>query len=276
MLIDGFIVLTAVSLAAAALEALGSPRLLLAAAGSLSFPAYCAFCLWRWGRTAGKWAAGIAVERSDGTPLGPGRALIRTLSYLLSSACLFGGWVLAAFTPGKRALHDYIAGTRVVDVGDAPPWRKRLAAALGALCASVLVLVIAFSKRPPDGPENGAFLEHGVIQNLNALRLGLRGYAEKAARTGANPVPKTLARLVPGELTALPPLFVGGHPETDEIEPYGPEACRLSGEAAQLNPRALKDTGRWGYASGGTGACAAHVFIDCTHQDRNGVDWFRY
>lgn len=65
------------------------------------------------GATLGQRLLGLEVEAEDGAcPPGLSRAFLRLLGYGLS-ACLFGvGFLLMAF--GGRALHDRIAGTRVV------------------------------------------------------------------------------------------------------------------------------------------------------------------
>ena len=53
------------------------------------------------------------MEAEDGGgPLGPGRAALRFLGYLLSAASLGVGFLMIAFT--GSGLHDRIAGTRVV------------------------------------------------------------------------------------------------------------------------------------------------------------------
>ncbi|MCA1816550.1 MAG: RDD family protein [Acidobacteria bacterium] len=67
------------------------------------------------GRTVGKWATGLRVERRDGERVGFGRALLRhTVGYLLSLLTLGLGFLLAAFSREGRALHDMVAGTVVV------------------------------------------------------------------------------------------------------------------------------------------------------------------
>jgi uncharacterized RDD family membrane protein YckC len=65
------------------------------------------------GATVGQRLMGLEVEGEDGTrPPGLSRAFLRLLGYALS-ACLFGvGFLMIAFS--GRALHDRIAGTRVV------------------------------------------------------------------------------------------------------------------------------------------------------------------
>jgi uncharacterized RDD family membrane protein YckC len=68
------------------------------------------------GRTFGKWLTGLRVERnSDGALVGFARALVRhTVGYALTAATLGLGFLLAAFNPRGRALHDFVAGTVVV------------------------------------------------------------------------------------------------------------------------------------------------------------------
>jgi uncharacterized RDD family membrane protein YckC len=92
------------------------------------------------GQTFGKKAAGVAIVRIDGSPLTHGRAFGRWLGYLLSALPLFLGFACAAFTPQKRALHDYAAGTRVIRIQELGLGRKALLALpiLTALALSVL------------------------------------------------------------------------------------------------------------------------------------------
>ncbi len=65
--------------------------------------------------TLGKFIMGIRVRAVNGGDLSWGRSLARALSYFVSSATLDLGYLLA-LTPKKRALHDYISGSRVVSV----------------------------------------------------------------------------------------------------------------------------------------------------------------
>jgi uncharacterized RDD family membrane protein YckC len=67
------------------------------------------------GRTLGKWFAGLRIERKDGVPLSFARTLVRHLiGYPLTLLTLGAGFLLAAFHPRARALHDLLAGTVVV------------------------------------------------------------------------------------------------------------------------------------------------------------------
>ncbi|MBS0193612.1 MAG: RDD family protein [Proteobacteria bacterium] len=65
--------------------------------------------------TFGKRALGIKVTDEQGGRLSFGRALARYFASALSYATLYIGFLMAGFTDRKRALHDMIAGTLVVD-----------------------------------------------------------------------------------------------------------------------------------------------------------------
>ena len=76
--------------------------------------AYHAVLVGGCGQTLGKMALGIAVVRSDGGPVGYGRAVLRCLGGLLSVASFGLGYAGVLFTKERRGLADWLAGTRVV------------------------------------------------------------------------------------------------------------------------------------------------------------------
>ena len=70
------------------------------------------------GLTVGKWAAGLRIERTDGSKVGIGRAALRHfVGYPLSFLCFGLGFLIATVTVRGRGLHDMIAGTLVVREG---------------------------------------------------------------------------------------------------------------------------------------------------------------
>ncbi|MGI9067299.1 MAG: RDD family protein [Pyrinomonadaceae bacterium] len=78
------------------------------------------------GFTVGKWATGLRIRRSDGREMGIGRAFLRHfVGYPVSFLTLGIGFLIAAFTPSGRGLHDFIAGTIVVREvpGSSSAWR---------------------------------------------------------------------------------------------------------------------------------------------------------
>ena len=76
--------------------------------------------------TLGKQWAGIQVTAKDGGPPGRARVVGRFVAATLSWLTLNLGHALAAWTKEHRALHDYLAGTRVENVDPAkagmPAW----------------------------------------------------------------------------------------------------------------------------------------------------------
>ena len=71
------------------------------------------FVGWR-GQTPGKMALKLKIIRTDGAEADYVKAFIRWIGKMISGFILFTGYIMAAFTTNKRALHDYIAGTRVI------------------------------------------------------------------------------------------------------------------------------------------------------------------
>jgi len=64
--------------------------------------------------TIGKRALGLKVTTLDGRRIGFGRALGRFFAKILSGLIFMIGYIMAAFTEKKQALHDMIAGTLVI------------------------------------------------------------------------------------------------------------------------------------------------------------------
>jgi uncharacterized RDD family membrane protein YckC len=68
----------------------------------------------RFGATLGKMAIGARIVLLDGSPIGYRRAAWRWLAARVSDLFFFAGYVLIALRADKRALHDLLAGTRVI------------------------------------------------------------------------------------------------------------------------------------------------------------------
>lgn len=64
--------------------------------------------------TLGKIAFDMRVTDVHGDPISFRRAFFRHSAKYLSSLVMGTGWLLAAFTPRKQALHDLVAGTLVL------------------------------------------------------------------------------------------------------------------------------------------------------------------
>jgi uncharacterized RDD family membrane protein YckC len=68
------------------------------------------------GQTIGKMALGLKVVRSDDEPVTAGLAVTRALGAIASTVCLGLGLLPALMRDDGQALHDRLAGTRVVRV----------------------------------------------------------------------------------------------------------------------------------------------------------------
>jgi uncharacterized RDD family membrane protein YckC len=78
---------------------------------------YFAYNVWfvsQKGGTPGKLVLGLRVVTVDGRNLTVGRAIGRYFALMLSGFTFYIGFIIAAFDPEKRALHDHLCGTRVI------------------------------------------------------------------------------------------------------------------------------------------------------------------
>ena len=81
---------------------------LLAVSNIVIFPALS-------GQTMGMMLSGLRIVRTDGADATVSRIIVRnTVGYLITLVTGGLGFLIAAFTPKGRALHDYIANTIVV------------------------------------------------------------------------------------------------------------------------------------------------------------------
>jgi uncharacterized RDD family membrane protein YckC len=76
--------------------------------------AYQIFFLGKYGATPGKMVCRLKVVTAEGGPIGYGRAAGRFFAELLSGMICYIGYIMVAFDSEKRALHDYICNTRVI------------------------------------------------------------------------------------------------------------------------------------------------------------------
>jgi uncharacterized RDD family membrane protein YckC len=90
--------------------------------------------------TLGKMAVGIKVTDEDGQRISFARGIGRYFATIPSALILFVGYIMAAFTDRKRALHDMIAGTLVVDRWAFTSHPERQRDELGTVTIVILVI----------------------------------------------------------------------------------------------------------------------------------------
>jgi uncharacterized RDD family membrane protein YckC len=181
-----------------------------------------------WQATLGKRAFGIKVTDLEGNRVGLGRATGRYFATFLSTATFCVGYLLAASSRRRQALHDMIAGTLVVSAGTvaaALPPDRVVAPIPGKMKAAIAALVVApafiFMGQPfiedlfgsvdsalesiPPVAGPGDEIEYAIYKvpffqgDPVLVKEGTRKYAHAEVLTGKGPVPgqadeqKTLA-----------------------------------------------------------------------------------
>lgn len=251
-------------------------------ARGLSFfvgPVYKTIFVSQGGQTPGKMAAGLRVIRADGEPVSLGRALARTAAEYVSMVTLGLGYLAAAFGE-KRALHDFIAGTRVVYVDGVSAGRRTLFTVLGVIgfLAPALGLIAGFyfgvggfgrfrdlTVRSKEGATKG---------NLGSLRSAASIYYGDTEGS----YPPALDHLLdPKYLAAMPAAKVKDHAASSAWTAYGDEVCLPGGQyGGSIDATKVKDTGGWGYVADAQSKCWGTIFVDCSHKDSKDRSWTEY
>ncbi|MGH6693116.1 MAG: RDD family protein, partial [Gammaproteobacteria bacterium] len=123
--------------------------------------------------TIGKQLLGIQVVDANGARLSFVRALLRNLAKILSSLPFGLGFLLAAFTPRKQALHDMITKCLVVRAGPSK-FMKAVIATVGALAISAAGGYYYFAEvyLPQMAEDMGRQMEKGMKQAPKRMPAG--------------------------------------------------------------------------------------------------------
>jgi uncharacterized RDD family membrane protein YckC len=121
--------------------------------------------------TLGKDLLGLQVTDAAGQRLSFVRALLRTLAKIISALPLYIGFLLAAFTSRKQALHDIIVSTVVLRTG-----QSHFLKAAGATAAAIVVTVI------------GGYYYMSSLYNVEAERAEKAMQAAQKGKPPAKPV----------------------------------------------------------------------------------------
>jgi uncharacterized RDD family membrane protein YckC len=147
--------------------------------------------------TPGKRMVGLRICDGTGRRIGVLRAVLRLVAFVPSIGIAGAGFIVAAFTPRRQALHDLAAGTFVVKRGATPAEIAQVAPPVSALNRLGLVLgfaLLAFGVHTLWVTLDGRNRHDEAITLLIAT-YAYREEVEKALRSGAPmPVPTTVPR----------------------------------------------------------------------------------
>ena len=141
--------------------------------------------------TLGKYLMRIRVKAADGSDLSPGKAFIRAVSYFISAAPLNLGYVVALVTPNKRALHDYLGGSRVISLKERSEWADGLILAVSWALMAMLTgswVNQNFLRMGPDEKKvvtmaQTTISKVGKLEEIHKMVYG--GYTEEMRRLAA-------------------------------------------------------------------------------------------
>lgn len=147
--------------------------------------------------SVGKLALGIKVTDADGGRLTFGRAVARWFAAALSYLTMYIGFLMAAFTDRKRALHDMATDTLVVDrwafTGHPERQRRELGGCLLAIVAAValfLAVMVAAILAAIALPAYSDYTKRSQAMVAMAatapLRVAVDGFAEAEGRCPVN------------------------------------------------------------------------------------------
>jgi uncharacterized RDD family membrane protein YckC len=202
----------------------------------------------RWQATFGKRIMGLEVTDLDGNRIGFLRAFLRSIAKVISGVPFGIGFLIAAFTARKQALHDIIVKTLVVRTGPSHLWKVILALILGmvlmvASAAGLFyyVLMPMFKKGMEDTVKE-AMKDAPQMKTIPAP-----APAGKAPQPQANPpapalAPATAAAPAPTAAPAPAPAPVIATPVKPETAPVKtkpkPKAEPKAAPVAESKPRA--------------------------------------
>lgn len=133
------------------------------------------------GQTWGKKVFDLKVVRADGSPVTGLDAFLRWCAYLASYLTLCVGFLMAGWTADKRALHDYIAGTRVIRKGaqEAGGWSPWKIAAAAAGVGVVLLAAAGFAAYSWFDANKDKLKQEG-----DAIKVEAKAFGEKTDQAG--------------------------------------------------------------------------------------------
>jgi uncharacterized RDD family membrane protein YckC len=149
--------------------------------------------------TFGKSIVGLRVTRFDGRRISLLRSLWREIAKFFSSALLLLGYIMAAFTPRKQALHDLMSATYVVREGPArviPALAVAVAGFALPMVVGPMIIGAAVVSAMTD-------MAQGVVSDAPPMKQAARPASKAAPKPAAAPAPS--AASVPAPIPVATP-----------------------------------------------------------------------
>lgn len=121
----------------------------------------------------------------------------------------------------------------------------------------------AVNAAPANGGEDLANQTETLVA-ISEVTFALSAYRKEKGR-----FPGKLKDLTPTYIPAIPTIAIAGHPGTDKTVDID-----SADHDADIS-KALKDTGAWLYFSNRKSKYYGRVFVDCTHRNAQGVEFYR-
>jgi uncharacterized RDD family membrane protein YckC len=173
--------------------------------------------------TFGKSIVGLKVTRFDGRRITILRSLWREIAKVFSAAVVMLGYLMAAFTPRKQALHDLMSATYVVREGPA------------RVIAALAVAVAGFALPSVVGP---MILGAAVLSSMTSMAQGLTSDPQpmKPAPRPITTAPKPAPKPAPAAPTPVDPPVVAKAPESPTPPTPAPAAAPAPAPVPQPAP----------------------------------------
>ena len=177
-----------------------------------------------WRATVGKKMLGLVVGDIDGGGLNFVRSLLRNLAKIISSIPLGIGYLMAAFTARKQALHDLITKAVVMRKG-----AGSFARAIGVLALGIVLLAFG-------GYLSADYMMGSVMKDMEAMMGG--GVAQPPAKPAAQAAvkPPVVAKPPAPAPSAPPPAVAKPAPAAGPAPAPAPQAPAQTPAAAKPAP----------------------------------------
>ncbi|MFA6433958.1 MAG: hypothetical protein WCW52_04620 [Elusimicrobiales bacterium] len=140
------------------------------------------------------------------------------------------------------------------------------------LSSPKLIPVAIEPKTRPQSPRPqaaGAGGEHLANETETLFAISELTFALNAYKKEEESFPKRLKDLAPRYIPAIPYISIADHARTAEV-------VEIDSQAYDADyTKAFRDTGKWLYFSGKKSAYYGRIFVDCTHKNAQGVEFYK-